>query len=132
MLKKLVQVQIMEIMQLKRHRLVLAMAEKTHPQARRYQVNLAVDKFNRQTGDGIFLLDLDHAGANLETPFPLSHEFHVEFSFFLPGSTEEIKVSGRVMRNQHTVPPGRYHLGVQFYAPRWDLDTLLNNNHLLS
>ena len=102
----------------------MAMAEKTHPQ---------VTKFNRQTGTSIYLLDLDHAGAKLETPFPLSPEYPVEFSFSLPGSPLEIKVSGRVMSKQQlTVPPGRYHLKVQFYAPRWDLDTLLHNNFSLS
>lgn len=109
------------------------MAEKNHPQARRYQANLTVTKFNRQTGNGIYLLDLDHAGAKLETPFPLSPEYPVEFSFSLPGSTREINVSGRVMwKQQLNVPPGRYHLRVQFYAPRWDLDTLLHNHHPLS
>jgi PilZ domain len=108
------------------------MAEKPHPQEWRYQGNLTVDKFNRQTGNGIYILDLDHAGANLETPFPLSLEYHVEFSFFLPGSTAEVKVSGRVMRKQQLTVPGRYHLRVQFYAPRWDLDTLLRNTSLLS
>ena len=109
------------------------MAEKTHPQVRCYQVTLAVTRFNRQTGNGIYLLDLDHAGAKLETPFPLSPEYPVEFCFSLPGSTTEIKVSGRVAwKQQLTVPPGRYHLKVQFYAPRWDLDTLLHNNYLLS
>lgn len=105
------------------------MAAKNHIQARRYQVDLTVTNFNRLAGDGIYLLDLDHAGANLETPFSLSPEYPVEFSFFLPGATKEIKVSGRVMwKQQLTVPPGRYHLRVQFYAPRWDLDNLLHHN----
>jgi hypothetical protein len=41
----------------------------------------------------------------------------------------EIKVSGRVMwKQQLTVPPGKYHLRVQFYTPRWDLDKLLDLN----
>jgi PilZ domain len=105
------------------------MSEANHIQARRYQVDLTVTKFNRQTGIGIYLLDLDHAGANLETPFPLSPEYPVEFSFFLPEATMETQVSGRVMwKHQLTFPPGRYHLRVQFYAPRWDLDNLLHNN----
>ncbi len=120
-------------MQLIRDRLVLSMAEKAHSQARCSQVNLTVDQFNRQTGNGIYLLDLDHEGANLETPFPLSLEYPVEFSFCLPGSTMEIKVSGRVMwKQQLSMPPERYHLRVQFYAPRWDLDTLLHNTCLIS
>jgi hypothetical protein len=107
------------------------MAEK-HGQARRYRVNLAVTKFNRRTGNGIYLLDLDHAGANLETPFPLSPEYPVEFSFFIPGAHGEIQVSGRVIWKQHlTVSPGRYHLRIQFYAPRWDLDKLMRNNQPL-
>jgi len=108
---------------------MLAMAERTHTQTRRYRVNLAVTMFNRQAGHGIYLLDLDHAGANLETPFPLSPEYPVEFSFFLPGAPAEIQVSGRVIwKQQLTGSPGRYHLRVQFYSPRWDLDKLLLNN----
>ncbi|MFZ5448032.1 MAG: PilZ domain-containing protein [Thermodesulfobacteriota bacterium] len=105
------------------------MAEKNNLQARRYPVNWAVNKFNRQTVNEIYLLDLDHTGANLETPFPLSPEYPVEFSFIPPGVGTEIQVTGRVMwKQQLTVPPGRYHLRVQFYAPRWDLDKLLLNH----
>jgi hypothetical protein len=105
------------------------MAATNHMQAGRYPADLTVTKFNRIAGNEIYLLDLDHAGANLETPFSLSPEYPVEFSFFLPGATREIQVSGRVMwKEQLTVPPGRYHLRVQFYAPRWDLDKLLHNN----
>jgi hypothetical protein len=105
------------------------MAATNHIQARRYQADLTVTKFNCHAGDGIYLVDLDHAGANLETPFSLSPEYPVEFTFFLPEAAREIQVSGRVMwKQQLTVPPGRYHLRVQFYAPRWDLDKLLQNN----
>jgi hypothetical protein len=101
------------------------MAEPTPIQASRYRENLVVDQFNRQTGIEIYLLDLDHGGANLETPFPLSPDYHVEFSFFVPEASKPIQVSGRVVwKQQLTVLPTRYHLRVQFYAPRWDLDNL--------
>jgi PilZ domain len=106
----------------------LTMAEKPYIQARRFRVDLAITKFNRQIMEGIYLLDLDHTGAHLETPFLLSLEYPVEFSFMLPGATKEIQVSGRVIwKEQLTVTPGRYHLRVHFYRPRWDLDNLLNN-----
>jgi hypothetical protein len=106
----------------------VAMAE-SHLQTRRSWGNLAITQFNRQIGNGIYLLDLDHLGAKLETPFPLSIEYPVEFSFVLPGASMEIKVSGRVMwKQQLAVPPGKYHLRVQFYTPRWDLDKLLDLN----
>jgi hypothetical protein len=106
------------------------MAEKPHIQARRFRVDLVITKFNQQVGNEIYLLDLDHTGAHLETSFPLSLEYPVEFSFMLPGATAEVQVSGRVMwKQQLTVPPGRYHLKVQFYAPRWDLDNLLYRHH---
>jgi hypothetical protein len=96
-------------------------------------LNLAINQFNRQTGNEIYLLNLDHEGANLETPFPLSPEYPVEFSFILPGAPVEIKAAGRVLwRQQLTFPPGRYHLRVQFYVPRWDLDKLLDNSQPLS
>jgi hypothetical protein len=106
------------------------MAEKKPKPAPRYGADLTVTKFNQQTREGIYLLDLDHEGANLETPFPLSPEYHIEFSFVPPGATMEIQVSGRVMwwKHQLTVPPGRYQLRVQFYVPRWDLDRLLSAN----
>jgi hypothetical protein len=91
-------------------------------------VNLTITKFNRQTGVEIYLLDLDHEGASLETSFPLSPEYPVEFSFFLPEATKEVQVSGRVTwKQQLTFPPGRYRLRVQFYTPRWDLDNMLHN-----
>jgi hypothetical protein len=90
-------------------------------------VNLTVTRFNRQPGTGIYLLDLDHTGAKLETPFPLSPHYPVEFSFLPPGEEKEIQVSGRVTWNrQLTDQPGKYHLRVQFYLPRWDLDNLLH------
>jgi hypothetical protein len=105
------------------------MAEKTSVQPRCYRANLTVTQFNRQTGNEIYLLNLDHAGANLETPFSLSPGYHVEFSFVLPGAPLEIKASGQVLWKQYLIaPPGRYHLRVQFYAPRWDLDRLLDHN----
>ena len=76
------------------------MAERCQLQTRRSWRNLALTQFNRQTGKEIYLLDLDHAGANLETPFSLSLEYPVEFSFVLPGAPGEIKVSGRVTWKQ--------------------------------
>jgi hypothetical protein len=102
------------------------MAEKNLSQPRCDRANLAITQFNRQTGNEIYLLDLDHAGANLETPFPLSPDYPVEFSFVLPGTPEEIKASGRVLwKKPQPMPVGRYQLRVQFYLPRWDLDRLL-------
>jgi hypothetical protein len=102
------------------------MAETSSLQPRCYRAELTITQFNRQTGNEIFLLDLDHTGANLETPFPLSPDYPVEFSFILPGTPEEIKASGRVVWKQElAVPPGKYHLRVQFYLPRWDLDRVL-------
>jgi hypothetical protein len=105
------------------------MTEKGHSQTRRVWGNSAVTQLNRQTGHEIYLLDLDYEGAKIETPFPLSPQYHVEFSFLVPGDPVEIKVSGRVLcKQQLSVPAGRYHLRVQFYAPRWDLDRLLARN----
>jgi hypothetical protein len=90
-------------------------------------VNLKVTRFNRQPGTGIYLLDLDHTGAKLETLFPLSPGYPVEFSLLTPGATTEIQVSGHVTWNRQLIdPPGKYHLRVQFYVPRWDLDNLLH------
>ena len=109
------------------------MAETTVTQPRCYRGNLAITQFNRQDGNEIYLLDLDHAGANLEMPFPLSPDYPVEFSFVMPGDPEEIKASGRVLwKQQLSMPLGRYHIRVQFYVPRWDLDKLLQNSWLLS
>jgi predicted metalloenzyme YecM len=103
------------------------MAEKNFSQPECDRPNLAITQFNRQNGNEIVLLDLDHAGANLETPFPLSPDYPVEFSFVLPGAPEEIQASGRVLwKQQQAVPSGRYQLRVQFYLPRWDLDRLLD------
>jgi hypothetical protein len=105
------------------------MAEQTLMQPRCYRADLAITQFNRQTGNEIYLLDLDHAGANIETPFPLSPDYPVEFSFSLPGAPEEINATGRVLwKQQLGVPPGKYHLRVQFYVPRWDLDRLLETS----
>ena len=105
------------------------MAEQTFIQPRCYRADLAITQFNRQTGNEIYLLDLDHAGANLETPFPLSPDYPVEFSFILPDAPEEIQATGRVLwKQQLGMPPGKYHLRVQFYVPRWDLDRRLENN----
>lgn len=103
------------------------MAEKNLLQQQCDRANLAITQFNRQHGKEIFLLDLDHSGADLETPFPLSPDYPVEFSFVLPGTPEEIQASGRVLwKQQQSIASGRYHLRVQFYLPRWDLDRLLD------
>jgi hypothetical protein len=41
----------------------------------------------------------------------------------------EIEVAGRVtLKRQLTALPKKYHLRVQFYAPRWDLAKLLCHN----
>lgn len=94
----------------------------------RYRVRLEVIKFNGSPGAGVYLIDLDHSGAKLETTFPLSLQYPVEFSFCLPGTSSEIMVSGRVVwKQQLTDPLLGYHLGVEFHSPRWDLDTLLRN-----
>ena len=105
------------------------MAEPSYLQIPRSWRNLAITQFNRQTGKEIYLLFLDHSGAKLETPFSLSLQYPVEFSFVLPGAPGEIKVAGRVIgKQQLTVPPGRYQLQVQFYTPRWDLDRLSDHS----
>jgi hypothetical protein len=101
---------------------------KTTVQALRYRVHLDVTRFNGQVGAGIYLLDLDHAGAKLETPFPLSPQYPIEFSFCFPGTKTETTVTGRVVwTRQLTAPIGKYHLGVQFYGTRWDLEAQLHN-----
>jgi hypothetical protein len=94
----------------------------------RYRVRLEVIKFNGKPGAGAYVIDVDHSGAKLETEIALSLQYPVEFSFSLPGTCSDIMVSGRVMwRQQLTEPLGKYHVGVQFHSPRWDLDTLLCN-----
>ncbi|MEJ2671933.1 MAG: hypothetical protein P8168_07005 [Deltaproteobacteria bacterium] len=104
------------------------MTKKIHLQAPKSRSNLAVTRFNCRAGNEVYLLNLDHAGANLETPFPLSPEYPVEFSFIPPGAAAEIEVSGRVVRKQQlTMPPGKFNLRVEFYLPRWELDKLLDN-----
>ena len=106
------------------------MAEQTLMQPRCYRANLAITQFNRQIGNEIYLLDLDHAGANIEAPFPLSPDYHVEFSFKVPGVPKEIIASGRVLWKQPLgTLPAKYHLRVQFYLPRWDLERMLENSN---
>jgi hypothetical protein len=94
----------------------------------RYRVHLKATKFNGKLETGVYLLDLDHSGVKIETTFPLSLQSPVEISFCLTGTSQEIMVSGKVVWNRHLNDPSdKYHMGVKFYSPHWDLDMLLWN-----
>jgi hypothetical protein len=89
----------------------------------RYQVDWEVKTFNGQPAAEIFLFDVSATGAKLEGPNPLAPQNHVEFTYLRPGDDRERRHAGVVMWVRPLVhKPGRYQMGVKFFATDWPLD----------
>jgi|UniRef100_A0A7C5ANJ5 hypothetical protein len=93
--------------------------------AQRYPVRWPVKTINGLAVKDSWVVDISTLGARLETTKGLSPNCPVEFTVLLPAGDKELVLSGRVvwMRPIFT-PPGRYHQGLQFYTPNWDLERL--------
>jgi hypothetical protein len=89
----------------------------------RYQVDWEVITFNGQPVAETFLLDISAIGARIEGPQPLAQRKHVEFTYVRPGDDRERSHTGVVMWMRPLVhKPGRYQMGVKFFATDWSLD----------
>jgi hypothetical protein len=88
----------------------------------RYQVDWKVTTFNGQPVTETLLLDISAIGARIEGPQPLAQRNHVEFTY-LRGDDRERSHAGVVTWVRPLVhKPGRYQMGVKFYATDWSLE----------
>jgi hypothetical protein len=89
----------------------------------RYRVDWEVKTFNGQPVAETRLFDLSAIGAKLEGPKPLVPRTHLEFTYVKPGDDYERSHTGVVMWVRPLIhKPGRYQLGVKFYATDWPLE----------
>ncbi len=98
--------------------------KRTLRRAQRYPVNLPVAELNGRQVAGTFVVDLSSLGARIEATAPLSTRNHVEMTISLPDQ-EPLVLSGQVAWLRPMVnAPGRFQMGVCFFNPQWDLDSL--------
>jgi hypothetical protein len=96
-----------------------------HRQVLRYPVRLEVKLLNGRPAAGVLVVDLSSLGARLEGDQPLSARVTVDFTIRLPDSPADSQLSGQVMWTRPLVDmPGRFQMGVKFFATNWELDRL--------
>jgi hypothetical protein len=94
----------------------------------RYPVNWEVISFNGRPVVETSLLDISAIGARIEGSQPLAPRNHVEFTYARGGDEQVRSHTGVVMWMRPLVhKPGRYQMGVKFFATDWSLDQELRN-----
>jgi hypothetical protein len=93
--------------------------------APRYAVHWAVTEINGKPAKDAWLVDVSSLGARLETSSALGPNLPVKMTIAVPDGESKLEINGRVvwMRPVFTAR-GRFHQGVQFYGPNWDIDRL--------
>jgi hypothetical protein len=103
----------------------LMMKKRFERRVQRYEVRLQVRVLNGQPAQDTYVVDLSSLGARLETGSPLAPRNPVEFTVILPDHEVEIRLSGQVIWMRPLLHlPGRFHMGLQFFGPNWDIDRL--------
>ncbi|MBW1992170.1 MAG: PilZ domain-containing protein [Deltaproteobacteria bacterium] len=93
--------------------------------AQRFGVRLPVKELNGRPARDIYVVDLSSLGARLETDSPLAPRNAVEFTVVLPHREAATRFSGQIVWARPLLHlPGRFHLGIRFFAPNWELDRL--------
>lgn len=91
----------------------------------RHPVRWQVTEINGVPAKDSWVVDISSLGARLETTKALSPNTPVKFTLLLPDGETLLYLSGRVVWMRPIFsPPGRYHQGLQFYCPNWDLERL--------
>jgi hypothetical protein len=109
----------------------LSMRKRVARRVKRYPVRLPVRKLNGQPAGDTFVVDLSSLGARLETDTPLAPRNLVVFTILLPQLSVETRLSGQVVwMRPLTQQPGRFQMGLQFFAPNWDIDRLAREGKL--
>ena len=99
------------------------MADRLNRKCVRYPVDWQVITFNGRPVADTILLDISAIGARIESPQPLAQRQHVEFTYLRPGDDTLRSHTGAVLWMRPLVhKPGRYQMGVKFYATDWSLD----------
>jgi hypothetical protein len=90
--------------------------------AQRYPVRWPITSLNGQPVQDTWVVDVSTLGARLETTRGMGIRCPVKFTVRLPdGQPREIAGQVVWMRPIFTTP-GRFHQGIQFYGPQWDLE----------
>jgi hypothetical protein len=98
---------------------------KARRQVLRYPVRLEVKVLKDRPAAGVLVVDLSSLGARLEGDHPLSPGLTVDFTIRLPDYPVDSQLSGQVMWSRPLVEtPGRFQMGVKFFATNWELDRL--------
>jgi len=106
---------------------------KKHLQRRvkRHPVRLPVAELNGQPVQDTLVVDISSLGARLETTTPLAPRNPVEFVIAPPGGHGPLKLAGMVVWMRPRLDqPGRFQMGVQFYSPQWELESLVAQSGL--
>jgi hypothetical protein len=104
---------------------------KAERQVQRFPVRLSLLELNGQPASDSYLVDISSLGAQLESPLVVSLNAVVEFVVRFPWMDRETRLAGQVrwirpLSNK----PGRFRLGLRFFNPFWELDTLARQGKL--
>jgi hypothetical protein len=98
---------------------------------RRFAVRLPVQELNGRPEPDAWVVDLSSLGACLETATPLAPRLPLRVSVVLPGQASPTVLSGQVVwQRPLTHRPGRFHLGLRFFRPNWEIDRLARTGKL--
>jgi len=97
----------------------------------RFPVRLPLFELNGQSAPDSYLVDISSLGAQLESPVSLGLRVPVDFVVRFPWMENEIRLAGQVRWIKPLIgKPGRFRMGLAFFNPYWELDTLAREGKL--
>ena len=97
----------------------------------RYPVRLPLFELNGQPAPDSYLVDISSLGAQLESPMSFGARTPVDFMVRFPWMENELRLAGQVRWIKPLIgKPGRFRMGLSFFNPYWELDTLAREGKL--
>lgn len=100
-------------------------------QVQRFPIRLSLHEVNGRPAPDSYLVDISSLGAQLESPLFMAPNSPAEFVVRFPWGEKETSLAGMVKWIKPLIgKPGRFRLGMRFYAPFWELDMLARQGKL--
>jgi hypothetical protein len=100
-------------------------------QVQRFPVRLSLHEVNGRPAPDSYLVDISSLGAQLEISQFMALNAPLEFVVRFPWGEKETNLSGSVKWIKPLIgKPGRFRLGLRFFAPFWELDLLARQGKL--
>jgi hypothetical protein len=97
----------------------------------RFPVRLPLFELNGQPAPDSYMVDISSLGAQLESPMSFGVNVPVDFVVRFPWMENELRLGGKIRWVKPLIgKPGRFRMGLSFFNPYWELDTLAREGKL--